>query len=113
MDESTEENGCLWIVPESHKMGDLKVKRYESGQVEDQIDVSKAVPCPARAGDVLLFSSYTVHGSHPNHTNHPRRSYINGFVRASACDVGKWAFLDGIPVPITSDLDYADIRLEK
>jgi hypothetical protein len=111
VDDATEENGCLWIVPKSHKMGNLQVKRYASGQIEDHIDVSKAVPCLAKAGDVLLFRSYTVHGSKPNQTNLPRRSYINGFVRASACDVGKWAFLNGNPVPITSDRDHADIRL--
>lgn len=110
VDDATEKNGCLMIVPESHKKGNLKTKRYAQGQIEEHVDVSKAVPCVAKAGDVLLFTSYTVHGSKPNQTQHPRRSYINGFVRASACDVGKWAFLKGEPVPITSDKDYADIR---
>jgi ectoine hydroxylase-related dioxygenase (phytanoyl-CoA dioxygenase family) len=111
VDDATEENGCLWIVPKSHTLGNLKVKRYASGQIEDHIDVSKAVPCLAKAGDVILFTSYTVHGSQPNQTDQPRRSYINGFVRSNMCDVGKWAFLEGTPVPITSDRDYADIRL--
>jgi len=111
VDDATKENGCLWIVPQSHTLGNLKVKRYASGQIEDHVDVSQAVPCLAQAGDVILFTSYTVHGSQPNLTNHPRRSYINGFVRSSSCDVGKWAFLEGSPVPITSDRDYADIRL--
>ena len=111
VDDATKENGCLWIVPKSHKLGNLKVKRYASGQIEDHVDVSTAVPCLAKAGDVILFTSYTVHGSEQNQTDHPRRSYINGFVRASTCDVGKWAFLEGKPVPITCDRDYADIRL--
>ena len=110
VDDATEENGCLMIVPGSHKTGDLKTKRYAKGQIEEHVDVSKAVPCLAKAGDVLMFTSYTVHGSKPNQTDQPRRSYINGFVRASACDVGKWAFHKGIPIPITSDRDYADIR---
>lgn len=110
IDDATEENGCLWVVPESHKAGNLKAKRYAKGQIEEHIDVSKAIPCLAKAGDVVMFTSYTVHGSKPNQTDQPRRSYINGFVRASACDVGKWAFLNGASVPITHDRDFADIR---
>lgn len=110
VDEATVENGCLCVVPESHKLGNLKVQRYAKGQIEDHIDVSSAVPCEASPGDVVMFTSYTVHGSQPNRTDQPRRSYINGFVRASSCDVGKWAFLDGKPVPITSDHDYQAIR---
>ena len=79
----------------------------------EQVDVSSAVPCEAMPGDVLMFTSFTVHGSSPNTTDGPRRSYINGFVRASACDVGRWAFLDGKPVPVTSDYDYHAIRYKR
>ena len=110
VDEATIANGCLHIVPGSHKQGNLKVKRYAKGQVEEQVDISTAVTCEAMPGDVAMFTSYTVHGSTPNTTDRPRRSYINGFVRASSCDIGKWAFLEGKPVPITSDHDYHEIR---
>ncbi len=111
VDEATVENGCLYVVPGSHKLGNLKVQRYADGQIEDHVDVTQAVPCEASPGDVVMFTSYTVHGSRPNTTDQPRRSYINGFVRASACDVGKWAFLEGKPVPVTSDHDYHSIRM--
>ena len=109
-DEANVANGCLHVVPGSHKLGNLKAKRYAKGGVEALVDVSCAVACEAMPGDVLMFTSYTVHGSSPNVTDRPRRSYINGFVRASSCDVGRWAFLDGRPVPITSDYDYHAIR---
>jgi hypothetical protein len=110
VDEATVSNGCVHIVPGSHKLGNLKAERYAKEQIEEQVDVSTAVPCEAMPGDVILFTSYTVHGSTRNATDKPRRSYINGFVRASSCDVGKWAFLDAKPVPITSDCDYHEIR---
>lgn len=110
VDEATVGNGCLHIVPESHKLGNLKVKRYAAGQIEDHVDVSSAVPMEGAPGDVVMFTSYSVHGSKPNTTDRPRRSYINGFVRAETCDVGKWAFLGGEPVPITSDHSYCEIR---
>ena len=111
VDEATTANGCLHIVPGSHKLGDLKTKRYAEGQIEEKVDVSAAVPCHASPGDVILFTSYTVHGSTPNTTDRPRRSYINGFVRAASCTIGKWAFLEGKPVPATSDRDYHTLRL--
>jgi hypothetical protein len=110
VDEATVANGCMYVVPESHKLGNLKVKRYAERQIEDHVDVSRAVALEAAPGDVVMFTSYTVHGSKPNTTDAPRRSYINGFVRASSCDVGKWAFLEGKAVPITSDHDYHTIR---
>ena len=110
VDEATVASGCLYIVPESHKLGNLKVKRYADGKIEEQVDVTKAVPMEGSPGDVVMFRSYSVHGSKPNTTDQPRRSYINGFVRASACDVGRWAFLDGRPVPVTSDHSYHEIR---
>lgn len=110
VDEANVANGCLHIVPGSHRLGNLKVQRYAKGQIEEQVDVSTAVPCEAMPGDVILFTSYTVHGSTPNTTDKPRRSYINGFVKASSCDVGKWAFLEGKPVPVTTDHDYHAIR---
>ena len=110
VDKATVENGCLQIVPGSHKLGNLKVQRYAKGQIEDHLDVSRAVPLEGEPGDVVMFTSYTAHGSTPNTTDQPRRSYINGFVRASACDVGKWAFLEGKPVPVTGDNDYHEIR---
>ena len=110
IDQATAANGCLHIVPGSHKLGNLKTTRYATGQIEQHVDVTTAVPCEADPGYVILFTSYTVHGSTPNTTDQPRRSYINGFVRAKSCTVGKWAFLNGQPVPITSDRDYHAFR---
>ena len=107
VDEASQESGCIYVVPGSHRLGDLKAKRYAEGQIEDKIDVHTAIPCLTEPGDVLMFTPYTVHGSKPNTSHRPRRSYINGFVRADARTVGKWAFLDGQPVPITGDRDYS------
>jgi hypothetical protein len=50
-------------------------------------------------GDLALWSPYLVHGSGKNVSDHKRRLYINGYVRAPDCDRGEWAFRDGKPVP--------------
>ena len=100
VDEATEDNGCLWVFPRSQKrLGNMK------GQdLTEALDMETAVPVTGQPGDCLLFSTYTVHGSHPNTTDKPRRAYINGFLRADAsltpdCE---WAFRDGAPVPLPS-----------
>ena len=50
-------------------------------------------------GDVAFWSPYLVHGSGANRSDHKRRLYINGYVRATDCDRGEWAFRGGQPVP--------------
>jgi ectoine hydroxylase-related dioxygenase (phytanoyl-CoA dioxygenase family) len=51
-------------------------------------------------GDVALWNPYLVHASGTNRSDHLRRLYINGYVRAEDCDRGEWAFRDGEPVPL-------------
>jgi hypothetical protein len=38
-------------------------------------------------------------GVRKNQSDHKRRFYINGYVRAQDCDRGEWAFRAGLPVP--------------
>ena len=49
---------------------------------------------------LMTGQSLTIHGSGKNISSHKRRFYINGYVRASDCDRGEWAFRDGQPVPL-------------
>lgn len=110
VDDHTKENGCLWLCPGTHTLGDLKVKRYEKGAIEKSVDVSKAVPCEASAGSVIMFKSFLVHGSKPNTTDKPRRAFINGLVHGMSTTMGRWTWRGGHPVPITSDHDYSALR---
>ena len=41
-------------------------------------------PATMRAGSVLLFGPYSVHGSQPNTSPRPRRTFINGFAYPGA-----------------------------
>lgn len=49
----------------------------------------------AKAGDVMLWSSLTVHGSEQNVSNHNRMTYMNGFARAENCLDYPWYMKDG------------------
>jgi len=110
VDDHTEASGALWVCPGTHTKGDLRVKRYERGAIESQVDISKAIPCVAKAGSVIMFKSFLVHGSKPNTTGAPRRAFINGLVHGSSTTMGRWAWRGGSRVPITSDHDYSKLR---
>lgn len=80
VDAATEENGCLKFLAGSHKRGPLEHVREGSPHLPpDQYPFEQAVSCPAAAGDVVLFSIYTVHGSALNRTPNWRRVVRIGY----------------------------------
>ncbi len=75
LDDSDMENGCLCVIPGSHKLGPLPhVGSYYLDHHE--YPLSKATPCPARAGDVLFFNYLTIHGSDINRSTRVRRNVL-------------------------------------
>lgn len=73
--DATQDNGCPWVVPGLHKMGTLKHHMTPLGW-RCLTEVQDAVAVPAKAGDVVVFSSLTPHRTGPNRTNAVRKSYI-------------------------------------
>jgi len=74
LDAARLENGCLCIVPGSHKFGPLPHIFEGSHYLPlDEWPLERAVPCPAQAGEVLFFNYLTVHGSYVNRSDRPRR----------------------------------------
>lgn len=77
VDESTTENGCLRVIPGSHKQ-ELHATR-EATAVENvlghetvvEVDESQAVDLELRPGDVEVHHPNILHGSEPNHS--PKR----------------------------------------
>lgn len=75
LDDAEEENGCLSVIPESHRQGILKhVGRHYLDHREYPLSIG--TPCPAKAGDVLFFSYLTIHGSGPNRSARTRRNVL-------------------------------------
>jgi len=60
-----QENGCPWIAPGLHKLGTLEHWVTDIGLVCLK-SVADAVPAPARAGDIVVFSSLAPHRTGPN-----------------------------------------------
>jgi ectoine hydroxylase-related dioxygenase (phytanoyl-CoA dioxygenase family) len=96
IDAHTSDNGAMQIVPGSHRdvdhdPDDTSVWNAPQYAKDDRIHTMALEP-----GDVGLWSAYTVHGGGFNTTRYlDRRLYINGFVTASNCERGEWAWNQG------------------
>jgi phytanoyl-CoA hydroxylase len=77
------ENGCLQVLPGSHRMG-----RIEHGKAGEQVGanmervnrymaLSEVVSCELEPGDALFFHSNLLHASQQNTSDYPRWSIIS------------------------------------
>lgn len=82
IDESTPENGPVYFVPNSVKLGYIELEKKEDPT--KHFDLKSAVPLIMQPGDVAFFHPYAIHGSYPNNSNGPRRVFINGFAYPGA-----------------------------
>jgi ectoine hydroxylase-related dioxygenase (phytanoyl-CoA dioxygenase family) len=81
LDEATAENGCLWMIPGSHRLGHVPAlaDRGVLGRLYSdigQIEGMTPLPLPAPAGSAIFFDGYIVHGSQTNRTVSDRRALI-------------------------------------
>lgn len=83
--DMTEQNGCLQVVPGSHRDGLLEHAPSAVNPVlRESPRPGAALPVPLRAGEALAFSGLLVHGSGPNRGTMPRIAF---YVRYCTPDV--------------------------
>jgi phytanoyl-CoA hydroxylase len=73
LDDTDEENGCLHVIPGSHRLGPLEATG-DAHTVDYPLE--SGVPCPAGVGDVLFFNYLTIHGSGTNRSTRTRRNVL-------------------------------------
>jgi ectoine hydroxylase-related dioxygenase (phytanoyl-CoA dioxygenase family) len=73
LDDTNLENGCLRVVPGSHKLGPLEA--HGPGHTLET-PLEEGTPVPAAAGDVLFFNYLTIHGSGVNASAGTRRNVL-------------------------------------
>jgi ectoine hydroxylase-related dioxygenase (phytanoyl-CoA dioxygenase family) len=87
LDDSTTENGCLHVVPGSHKWGLLNSTEL-TGDMEglmaqlspEQQEQFKPIPVEQPTGACSFHHDHTVHGSFPNQSERPRRAIILNYM---------------------------------
>ena len=101
IDDSNTENGCLRVIPGSHKSG--KLFKHENNPSDDlvlslellssEFDESSAMDIVLESGQISLHDVFLVHGSEPNTSGKPRRGMtLRFFPTTSVYDRGieKW-----------------------
>jgi ectoine hydroxylase-related dioxygenase (phytanoyl-CoA dioxygenase family) len=81
IDDNTLENGCIRVIPGSHRLGLINHYNRDgvfTGIVQDEsaFDASSEVALTTKAGSVIFWHSLTLHSSHPNRTDKPRRALV-------------------------------------
>jgi ectoine hydroxylase-related dioxygenase (phytanoyl-CoA dioxygenase family) len=93
LDDATVENGCLWVLPGSHRRGVLYPDREQD---DPRFDCSieaydfpyrdeDAVPVEVPAGSAVVFNGYLLHRSLPNTGRHGfRRALVHHYMSAES-----------------------------
>lgn len=93
LDDATIENGCLWVIPGSHRHGIIWPHREHDDQRFDcsveshgySYTDEDAVPVEVDAGSIVFFNGYLLHRSLPNKaTSGYRRALVNHYMSAES-----------------------------
>lgn len=117
LDDATIENGCLWVVPGSHRNGYFWPTRDHGDSYEydpsDQaygFDESEGIPVEVKAGSVVFFNGYTLHRSLRNRTQGYRRALVNHYL--NAWSLLPWKVkgtLPGLDIPTLDNRDVIPV----
>jgi ectoine hydroxylase-related dioxygenase (phytanoyl-CoA dioxygenase family) len=79
LSDASEESGCMHMIPESHKNGQIahkfiadKNNLLHHGQTIENVSEDGAVSLPLRAGEASLHHGWTMHTSYPNKSSDRR-----------------------------------------
>lgn len=92
LEDVDEDNGCLRLIPKSHKQGQITLKkerdRNKSESIELEVDESTAIPMPMKPGETLILNCWTLHYSSGNEsTTRDRRILFLRYADADAVEV--------------------------
>ena len=89
LDDATLENGCLYVLPQSHREGLLFPQRthdnndeFDFGIESYGFDDAAEVPVEVSRGSVVFFNGYLLHRSRRNRSDAYRRVLVNHYCNA-------------------------------
>ncbi len=121
LDDATEENGCLRVIPGSHRNGYLwpvrahgDFEEFDTADTAYGFDDGGEILVEMRAGSVVFFNGYLLHRSFRNRSDRPRRALVNHY--CNAWSLLPWSIAPGerpsladvrAIVPVCGDDPYA------
>lgn len=98
LDDSTVENGCVHMIPGSHRR-QVPHREFPGvqplGLLEEDVDTSKEVPVEVKAGSAMFHHSLTIHRSFPNRSAKGRRGLVTIYLPADLQFYEDWNFRYG------------------
>ena len=75
LDAATPENGCMHVIPGSHREGPVVHFQVRDWQIcDEQVQTSRIVAVETDPGDILLWDGLLHHGTPPNRSDRGRRA---------------------------------------
>ena len=92
LDNADEDNGCIWLIPGSHRRGQAAPQPVEEKAallpIRLEVDDSQAIPVPMKAGESICFHCWMLHKSEGNRsTTRHRRILFLRYADADAVEV--------------------------
>ncbi len=114
LDDATVDNGCLWVLPGSHRAGvlhpvrDQDDPRFDCTQEAHGFTDADAVPVEVPAGAAVIFNGYLLHRSLPNTRRAGlRRALVNHYMSAESL----LPWFPPAPGTPMGRLDHRDVEL--
>jgi len=117
LDDAAVDNGCLWVIPASHRAGVLYPDReHDDPRFDCAIEAydfpyedADAVPVEVEAGSVVLFNGYLLHQSLPNtRPGSFRRALVNHYMSAESLLPWRGPLPEGMHI---GKYDHRDITM--
>lgn len=87
--DATVENGCLWVLPGTHKRGTFVHRATRIGLVCIEEEPEGRVAVPIRAGSIAVMSSLLPHATGPNLSTGVRKGLIAEFIPDGAVTISR------------------------
>ncbi|MCH2022624.1 MAG: phytanoyl-CoA dioxygenase family protein [Saprospiraceae bacterium] len=93
IDDADIENGCIWVIPQTHNPAKIYSRKLYDGKEYGEHDIidptlfdhSKAIPVEVKSGAVVFFNGYLLHSSGRNHSKDRfRRALVYHYMSAES-----------------------------
>ena len=89
LDDATLENGCLWVIPGTHKdniypWAQHNNPEYDFADEAQNIPREREIPVEVKAGSVVFFNGFLLHSSRKNRSQVYRRVLVSHYMSAES-----------------------------